>query len=82
MSKVYFNPAILEKAKQLFYAVYNDGDCVRIYRTDWEYSEEEVFHNNADLEKYVNDEIADRVYFYQHEMNYSESEAEKYALMY
>lgn len=82
MSKVYFNPAILEKAKQLFYAVYNDGDRVRIYRTDWEYEEAEIFCNNDDLEKYVNDELADRVYFYQHEFEYSKAEAEKAALIY
>ena len=81
-----FDKSILEKAKRLFYSVTvytynsvgnyvksadNTGAFVRIYRTGWEYSEDENFYNNADLEKYVNDELADRVYFYQHELDYS-----------
>jgi len=97
VENVVFNADTLEKARNIFYDVTifkldsignyiesndNSGVVVRIHCTDWEYSEDENFYNNADLEKYVNDEIADRVYFYQHEMNYSELEAEKLALIY
>ena len=97
VANVIFNAEILKNAKNMFYSVEifklsvtgkyvksddNTGVMARIYRTDWEYAEEETFYNNADLEKFVNDELADRMWFYQHEMEYDENTARKYALTY
>lgn len=90
---VIFNADSLQKARRLFYEVNvmgktpvkgqfeaidsNSGVYITVYRTDWDYECPETFYNNEDFVKFVNDEIADRVYFYQHEFNYTAEEAEE-----
>lgn len=93
IEKVTFSADTLQKARRLFYEANvmdvtptkgrfeaidgNSGIYITIFRTDWSYEEPETLYNNDDFEKFVNDEIADRIYFYQHEMNETAEEAER-----
>ena len=49
-----FPADLIRKAKFYFRAVYNDGDCVRIYPTDWQYEIPEYLHSASELENYIN----------------------------
>lgn len=50
-----FPAELIRKAKYYFKTVYNDGDRVRVWFTNWPYETETVFRSAADLENYISE---------------------------
>lgn len=48
---------LIDTAMRLFYRVYVDRDRIRVYPTNWEYEEAEIFRDEDSLKEYCLDEI-------------------------
>lgn len=45
-----------------------EGFRIRLFYSDWEYEDATIIRSNEELEKIVNDELHDRVWYLQHEL--------------